>query len=57
VIPVRAPVRGVALTIGASAAVVERAIEVGQRRVAVRSLGGGRAGEIRLTRLLRTPTR
>jgi len=57
VIPVRAPVRGAALTIGASAAVVERAIEVGQRGVAVRSLGGGRAGEIRLTRLLRTPTR
>jgi hypothetical protein len=30
-------------------------VEVGQRGVAVRSLGGDRAGEIRMTRLLRNP--
>lgn len=32
-----------------------RLVEVGQRGIAVRSLGGGRAGEIRLTRFLRNP--
>jgi hypothetical protein len=32
-----------------------RLVEVGQRGVSVRQLGGGRAGEMRLTRFLRNP--
>lgn len=32
-----------------------RLVEVGQRGITVRSLGGGRAGEMRLTRFLRNP--
>ena len=32
-----------------------RLVEVGQRGISVRSLGGERAGEIRLTRFLRNP--
>lgn len=33
----------------------QRLVEVGQRGIAIRSLGGNRAGEMRVTRLLRNP--